>query len=256
MLSVVDSASEMAADYLPRGSPECLWVFQNIDFQEWYASQSYQVLWLSASNPFALYHVASHISRDCHSRLSLTETAGFVIFCSTGTNETLTGIEVFHTIFFQLLLNLPDEMKMAITQKFLLILFQGIVKDKRATNMELSRTEKDISKRIGLILDSPIPNLATALETVFSDEVHNVWLILDGIDKVDKAVGEFSRNVRIFVDNICRRVPTVHVLLTSQANAIVSEALSGFPATKRDKESKGSSVPLIYRWGFVSLTPD
>ncbi|CAI7645715.1 unnamed protein product [Penicillium pancosmium] len=255
MLLVADSAMEKAADGLPKDSPECLWVFQNIDFQEWYSSQPSQVLWLSASSPLTLYHVASHISMDCRSRHFLTDSPGVVIFCSSGMDRTLTGIEVFHTIFFQLLLSLSGDRKMAITQKFLRALFQGIVRDRRATNMELSLTEKDISKRIGLILDAPILNLAAALETVLSDEVHDVWLILDGIDKVDEGLGEFSRNVRIFVDNLCRRVPSIHVLLTSQAHTIVSEALSGLPSIERDKERKECLESLRFdntRFGKIS----
>lgn len=245
MLLVGDSAKEKAADSLPRGSPECLWVFQNIDFQEWYSSQSSQVLWLSALNRLSLYHVASHISTDCRNKLSSTQSPGFVIFCSPGMNGTLTAVEVFHTILYQLLLSRSGNKKMATTQKFLRLLYQGIVRDKRAANMELSPTEKDTRKGIGLILDSPILNLAAALETVLTDETREIWLVLDGIDKVDEGLGEFSRNIRIFVDNLCQRVSSIHILLTCQAHTITNEALSGLPSIERDKERKGSSVSSI-----------
>ncbi|KAE8150884.1 hypothetical protein BDV25DRAFT_104502 [Aspergillus avenaceus] len=238
MLLKADSAMEMAGYDLPRDNLECLWAFQNIDFQEWYSGRSPQTLWLSASNSIGLYHIASYTAKDCFNRTSPAGCPGLVIFCSTGINLNLTGIEILNTIFFQLLNALSDTRKMAAIRKFLHTLYKGIVRDKRAAKMELFREDTDISKRVGLILDAPLAEFAATLGVVFGDEVRDACLILDGVDRVNHGHEEFAQAVRVFVDNLTRRAPMIRILLTSQNHTAANEAFVGLPSIERDKERK------------------
>ncbi|KAF7587105.1 hypothetical protein BBP40_007711 [Aspergillus hancockii] len=236
-LLVVGSAMVKTCYDLPIERTECLWVFKNVDFQRWYSSQSSQILWLSAQNQSSLCNVARHVLDDCYNKQPPSQRFKLIAFCSPGKEEKLSGIKVFHTIFLQLLLTLSEEQQMAVSRKVLQSLFYGIVKSRRESKMDNAISKWSIFDRIGLILDAPIHDITAALEIAISAEVRDLWLILDGIDKVE-IHGDFIENVRRFVNNLDKKVSTVHILLTSQSDPVLSKAFDGIPFIEHDKERK------------------
>jgi len=165
-------------------------------------------------------------------------------FCSAAVGEKSVVSLFVHTLLYQIVSCSPMDKKNSIVRNFLHSLVDGIFK--KDPNQLFEGPSETWLKRI---LDAPTDDeLWTALKAVLAKEQEReLFIVVDGLDKVQHEKREFINGVRTFVEHLQQRTSKVKILLTSRPQDEIKEILDGLPCIEYDKERKGLVAPRFLK---------
>jgi hypothetical protein len=243
VLSVDQKMHKSTIPPLGGDEPNFYWIFRNIDFEQWKSASCSRVLWLSAPRECNIHQVSSFIVDEA------LEKHRFVLyfFCSTANKgEQVTAF--IHTLLYQIVCFSPHNEKISIVSTFLHTLVKVILKRERAPKRELMRFKDDDSSdtTIKKIFNAPTDELWDALEAVLVDNwKRELWIVIDGLDKIEHQKDEFRRKVHAFIMHLQERTPKVKALLTSRPQVEIKEVFGDLLCIEYDKERKGSIASYV-----------
>src|SRR5271155_4341300 len=245
MLSALDQDKYISTTRsLDCDHPMFHWIFRNIDFAQWSSANCSRVLWLSGPPECNIHQVSSYIVHQEKNTALKTDHFVLYFFCSAaiGRSSILAGF--VHTLLKQIFCCSPVDKRILIMRKFLHSLLHEIA---ATPNWEkCGFNERDFPDKIQDILDAPANKLLTALKAVLSDEKQRgLFIVVDGLDKVELQRGEFFSGVRVFVEHLQQRTSKVKILLTSRPLAEIKDLFNGLPCIEHDKERKGPYAPHV-----------
>jgi hypothetical protein len=242
MLSVVNQEGYISTiPSLNCDQPEFYWIFRNMDFVQWDSANCSQVLWLSGPPKCNIHQVSSYIVKEKALKI---EYYILHFFCSTAVGGKSIVSLFVHTLLYQIVSCSPMDKKISIVRNFLHSHADSIFE--KDSNQLFDNFPEMWLKRI---LDAPTDDeLWTALKAVLAKELEReLFLVVDGLDKVQYEKREFINGVRVFVEHLQQRTAKVKILLTSRPQDEIKEILDGLPCIEYDKERKGLIAPRFLK---------
>lgn len=222
--------------------PMFYWIFKNMDFAQWSSASYSQALWLSGPSERNIHQVSSYIVDQEKKRVMKTQRLVLYFFCSAPIRRGSIVAVFIRTLLSQIVCSSPRDKGILIVRSFLRILHEGIFKKEGALNWkELDLKEGDSpAKNIKKILQGPSNALWAALRAVLADEEQReLFVAVDGLDKVEDQKVEFLKGVRGFVTYLLEKTSNVKILLTSRPQSEIKEVFDGLPCIEYDKERIG-----------------
>jgi ankyrin repeat domain-containing protein 50 len=245
MLSVVDQEKHKSTiPPLDYEHPMFCWIFKNIDFVQWNSASCPEVLWLSGPPKRNIHQVSSYIVDREKNRALDTQHLVLYFFCSAAARKRSIITAFVHTLLYQIVCCSPTDRGILIVRSFLHSLLDGTLEKKEDPNWKQIFKEGDtLDSSIKKILNAPANALWTALVAVLSEEQQrDLWVVVDGLDKVEHQYGEFIRGVREFVANLLNRTLKFKALLTSRPQAEIKEVFNEVLCIEYNKERKGLAI--------------
>jgi ankyrin repeat domain-containing protein 50 len=228
--------------------PMFYWIFKNADFVQWSSASYSQALWLSGPPERNIHQVSSYIVDQEKNRLMNTQRLVLYFFCSAPIESRPIVAVFIRTLLSQIVCSSPRDKRISIVKSFLRSLYAGISKKGGASHWkELDLRKGDsLEENIEKILQGPSNELWAALRAVLADEKQReLFVVVDGLDKVEDQKVEFLEGVRGFVTHLLEETSKAKILLTSRPQSKTKEVLNGLPCIEYDKERIGWSAPYI-----------
>ncbi|KAF8536357.1 hypothetical protein BDD12DRAFT_663390, partial [Trichophaea hybrida] len=241
ILSAVDQEKHKSAiQPLDYHSPKFYWIFRNMDFKSWISGNVPQMLWISGPPECRISDASRHIVDLTKIKSQETQHWVLCFFCSSADRDQPIAITLVRALISQIV-HLTSRKK-SVIYLYLRTLLDSILKSELVSNWELSRFRGDDSPDtiISKVLDASSNKHWDALKAVLDiDHKHELFLIIDGLDKIEHQRVEFIREVYTFYEQL-QESSTIKALLTSRPHAEIKVILDGLPCIEYDKERQGS----------------
>ncbi|OGM40936.1 hypothetical protein ABOM_010325 [Aspergillus bombycis] len=221
--------------------PKYWWISRNIDFQCWQSSDSSQFLWLSGRSECNIQQAtAFQIGKEFN---KAPVKPAFVQFhCSDLLPPHYSLIKaISHSLFHQLISNLPANSKDLAIKDFLRCLYSTAVAKSEELTKRIIRIDDKTSKEniIDMIMRLEDSHHWSALKAALTEVKQDLVLVLYHIDLVSPQNIESILDIVTFLKHLVQKATRkVKVLLTSKPNAEIREILAGVPSIEHDKERK------------------
>jgi hypothetical protein len=219
-------------------SSEFYWIFKNLDYNQWISANNSQLLWLSGPPECRVRNAVAHIV-DVVNEASDVQRSVLYFFCSSATAAEPVSITFVCALVLQIVQYIPSHNTLVITT-FLRTLLDAILS--REHIQARFRGDDSPITMVQKVLDASSNEYCDALTAVLRiDIAQELFLIIDGLDKIERQKVDFMKNVLTMIENLQESSLTVKAMLTGRSYVENEGVFNGLPyiAIEYDRERKG-----------------